>query len=89
MTGGTSRTGTGTGKAAAPQDFWAALRLTTQSRIGLGRAGDSLPTRHVLGLRPAPEFEQWLQSLGMVDSKGRVLPIDAASSSLRQLTSAS
>ena len=57
MTGGTSRNGTGngtgTGKAAAPQDFWAALRLTTQSRIGLGRAGDSLPTRHVLELKAA------------------------------------
>jgi len=50
---------------------------------------DVLYLRHVLGLRPAPEFEQWLQSLGMVDSKGRVLPIDAASSSLRQLTRAS
>jgi len=50
---------------------------------------DVLYLRHLLGLRPAPEFEQWLQSLGMADSKGRVLPIDAASSSLRQLTSAS
>ena len=29
-------------------DFWDVLRLTTQSRIGLGRAGDSLPTRRVL-----------------------------------------
>ncbi len=40
-------------KPAVPQDFWAALRLTTQSRIGLGRAGDSLPTRHVLELKAA------------------------------------
>jgi ethanolamine ammonia-lyase large subunit len=47
---------------------------------------DVLYLRHLLGLRPAPEFEQWLQSLGMADSKGRVLPIDAALSSLRQLT---
>jgi ethanolamine ammonia-lyase small subunit len=29
-------------------DFWDVLRLTTRSRIGLGRAGDSLPTRRVL-----------------------------------------
>ena len=29
-------------------DFWDVLRMTTQSRIGLGRAGDSLPTRRVL-----------------------------------------
>ena len=29
-------------------DFWDVLRLTTQSRIGLGRSGDSLPTRRVL-----------------------------------------
>src|SRR5664279_2736754 len=40
-------------EAPAPQDFWAALRLTTRSRIGLGRAGDSLPTRHVLELKAA------------------------------------
>ena len=50
---------------------------------------DVLYLRHVLGLRPAPEFEHWLQSLGMADGTGRVLPVDAASSSLRQLTSAS
>lgn len=29
-------------------EFWDALRTTTQSRIGLGRAGDALPTRRVL-----------------------------------------
>ncbi|WP_299056602.1 ethanolamine ammonia-lyase subunit EutC [uncultured Nocardioides sp.] len=29
-------------------DPWAALRRTTQARIGLGRAGNSLPTRRVL-----------------------------------------
>jgi ethanolamine ammonia-lyase small subunit len=46
-------TGSDSQEPAAPQDFWAALRLTTQSRIGLGRAGDSLPTRHVLELKAA------------------------------------
>lgn len=29
-------------------DFWEPLRRTTQARIGLGRSGDSLPTRRVL-----------------------------------------
>lgn len=32
----------------AAQEFWAQLRLTTQSRIGLGRAGNALPTTRVL-----------------------------------------
>ena len=50
---------------------------------------DVLYLRHVLGLQPAPEFEQWLRSVGIADGKGRVLPIDAATSALRQLTSAS
>jgi ethanolamine ammonia-lyase small subunit len=34
-------------------DFWDVLRLTTQSRIGLGRSGDSLPTRRVLEFNAA------------------------------------
>jgi ethanolamine ammonia-lyase large subunit len=50
---------------------------------------DVLYVRQVLGLRAAPEFEQWLQSLGMADGAGRVLPIDAVSSPLRQLTRSS
>jgi ethanolamine ammonia-lyase small subunit len=32
----------------AAQEFWDRLRLTTQSRIGLGRAGNALPTTRVL-----------------------------------------
>jgi ethanolamine ammonia-lyase large subunit len=39
----------------------------------------------VLGLRAAPEFETWLQGLGMVDEAGRILPIDAGVSPLRAL----
>ncbi|MQY25211.1 ethanolamine ammonia-lyase subunit EutC [Nocardia aurantia] len=35
------------------QDFWAVLRRNTQARIGLGRAGDALPTARVLELRAA------------------------------------
>jgi ethanolamine ammonia-lyase large subunit len=46
---------------------------------------DALYVRQVLGLRPAPEFETWLQELGMVDVAGRVLPVDAGLSPLRAL----
>ncbi|MGO4200903.1 ethanolamine ammonia-lyase subunit EutC [Rhodococcus sp. TAF43] len=34
-------------------DFWDELRRSTQARIGLGRAGDSLPTERVLEFRVA------------------------------------
>ncbi|MBY6539816.1 ethanolamine ammonia-lyase subunit EutC [Rhodococcus sp. BP-349] len=34
-------------------DFWTDLRVTTQARIGLGRAGDALPTTRVLEFRAA------------------------------------
>jgi len=34
---------------------------------------DALYLRDVLGLRPAPEFEAWLQSMGIVDPAGRLL----------------
>lgn len=34
-------------------DFWAALRATTTARVGLGRAGDSVPTRRLLELQAA------------------------------------
>lgn len=37
----------------AVQDFWDELRKTTQARIGLGRAGNALPTRQVLELAAA------------------------------------
>ncbi|MBY6705998.1 ethanolamine ammonia-lyase subunit EutB [Rhodococcus sp. BP-241] len=47
---------------------------------------DALYVRQVLGLRPAPEFEAWMHRLGMTDDAGRVLPVDAASSPLRALT---
>ncbi|MBO0358346.1 ethanolamine ammonia-lyase subunit EutB [Hymenobacter sp. BT186] len=35
---------------------------------------DALYLRSVLGLRPAPEFEAWLQQLGVFDAQGRLLP---------------
>ncbi|MER5199603.1 ethanolamine ammonia-lyase subunit EutC [Streptomyces sp. NPDC002755] len=34
-------------------ELWASLRLRTQARIGLGRAGSALPTRHRLELQAA------------------------------------
>jgi ethanolamine ammonia-lyase large subunit len=33
--------------------------------------------RRVLGLRPAPEFESWLQKMRIVDAENRLLPADA------------
>jgi len=46
---------------------------------------DQLYVRQVLGLRPAPEFEAWLAGLGMADTDGRILPVDLATSPLREL----
>ena len=36
---------------------------------------DALYIRQVLGLRPAPEFEQWLIKYGLMDENGRSLPV--------------
>jgi ethanolamine ammonia-lyase large subunit len=35
---------------------------------------DALYLRETLGLRPAPEFEAWLQSMGVMDERTRLLP---------------
>ncbi|MBA2459200.1 MAG: ethanolamine ammonia-lyase subunit EutB [Gemmatimonadales bacterium] len=35
---------------------------------------DALYLRQLLGLRPAPEFESWLQTMGIADESGRLLP---------------
>jgi ethanolamine ammonia-lyase large subunit len=35
---------------------------------------DALYVREVLGLRRAPEFEAWLEKMGLVDGHGRLLP---------------
>jgi ethanolamine ammonia-lyase large subunit len=48
---------------------------------------DALYVRSVLGLRPAPEFEAWLKSFGIMDSKARVRP--TVSGSAARLLSAS
>jgi ethanolamine ammonia-lyase small subunit len=39
--------------SAVDHDFWADLRRSTQSRIGLGRVGDAMPTGRVLEFRQA------------------------------------
>jgi ethanolamine ammonia-lyase large subunit len=49
---------------------------------------DVLVTRRTLGLRPAPEFEDWLRGVGMVDEAGRLTPFDVTQSPLRALASA-
>ncbi|MCL8024632.1 ethanolamine ammonia-lyase subunit EutC [Nocardioides bruguierae] len=41
------------GETPVAGDFWSPLRTATRSRIGLGRAGDALPTNEVLALRGA------------------------------------
>jgi ethanolamine ammonia-lyase large subunit len=37
---------------------------------------DALYLRKVLGLRPAPEFEQWLIKQGITDDRGNMLPVN-------------
>ena len=49
---------------------------------------DALAMRDLLGRRPAPEFEDWLTRMGLVDSAGRIRP-RALPVSLRALLPAS
>jgi len=46
---------------------------------------DALYARRVLGKRPSPELEAWLDSLGMLERDGGVRAIDPAVSPLREL----
>lgn len=46
---------------------------------------DVLGLRHLLGLRPAPEFEAWLGSMGMLDERGRVPPLPLQGNQMRRL----
>ncbi|MER7556622.1 ethanolamine ammonia-lyase subunit EutB [Nocardioides sp. NPDC126508] len=46
---------------------------------------DALYARQVLGKRPAPEFEEWLDSVGLLDPDGSVRDIDAAATVLKEL----
>jgi len=44
---------------------------------------DALYLRDVLGLRPAPEFEAWLQKMGVTDAQGRIVRGEPALPDLR------
>ena len=46
---------------------------------------DLLGLRHRLGLRPAPEFESWLDRMGMLAPDGRLAPLDSAAGPVRAL----
>lgn len=45
---------------------------------------DTLYLRKLLNLRPAPEFEQWLMAMQIMDNQGRVQPISANQALLQQ-----
>jgi ethanolamine ammonia-lyase large subunit len=46
---------------------------------------DALYVRELLGLRRAPEFEDWLERMGIADARGRLLPAAAQLPLLRQV----
>ena len=46
---------------------------------------DALVVRHALGLRPAPEFERWLQAQGIAEPDGTVRGLELGGSPLRAL----
>jgi len=46
---------------------------------------DALYLRSALGLRPAPEFEDWLEGMGMLAPDGRIKELPPASPALRRL----
>ena len=46
---------------------------------------DVLYARRTLGLRPAPEFEEWLAAQDMIGADGLIRPLEASTSSLRAL----
>jgi ethanolamine ammonia-lyase large subunit len=45
---------------------------------------DALYLRQVLGLRRAPEFEDWLERMGLTDAHGRLLPVGTQQPLLQQ-----
>jgi ethanolamine ammonia-lyase large subunit len=49
---------------------------------------DVLALRQMLGLKPAPEFEAWLDRVGLTDDAGRVRPLDMPERFQRLLTAA-
>ncbi len=49
---------------------------------------DVLRLRHLLRLRPAPEFEAWLDRMGLLDAAGRLPPVAPGSVAARRLLAA-
>ncbi len=49
---------------------------------------DVLRLRHLLRLRPAPEFEAWLGRMGLLDAAGRLPPVAPGSVAARRLLAA-
>ncbi len=47
---------------------------------------DALFLRRTLGLRPAPEFEGWLRSMGLMTDDGSMVDVDPRTSGLQELT---
>lgn len=43
---------------------------------------DALYVREVLGLKRAPEFESWLQQMGIADAAGKLMPSETAAAAL-------
>lgn len=46
---------------------------------------DTLYLRKVLGLKAAPEFEQWLKTMNIMDGKGQVQPVTSAHAMLQNM----
>jgi ethanolamine ammonia-lyase large subunit len=46
---------------------------------------DVLGLRHLLGRRPAPEFDAWLERMGMYDAQHRLAPPSLGGEPMRRL----
>ena len=49
---------------------------------------DVLRLRHLLNMRPAPEFEAWLARAGLLDDAGRLPAVPPSSAGLQRLLAA-
>jgi ethanolamine ammonia-lyase large subunit len=49
---------------------------------------DLLGLRHLLNLRPAPEFDHWLETMGMLDGSRRLAPLRSDGAPIRRLLGA-
>jgi ethanolamine ammonia-lyase large subunit len=49
---------------------------------------DALYLRRVLGKRPAPEFEAWLERMGIADAHGNLITPERSAAPLRRLLAA-